>query len=279
MKTPDDSGSGRISRVFLVLVFCDLLLPAPILAGAPQATVQAERTTVYAKPRARDDAAVKTLKRGDAVEVGMSVSSGDGDWCEVSDPSDHRALGYVRCGDIKRREQAGPAPEYVSAPAEAEPQARRPAPAGAAVRTVPNPSGVPFDAGWRYVRILQFWSGQFEFTPEQQGALRSLADARGMTACRQQIEAYARNYARELTEPPPGRPDPEYQRRLESMKTDLNRFWYPCEMRRVEVLERLPGLMTAEQRNSKARLLETFQKEVATLRKTLTSPDLYRGVR
>ena len=37
MKTPDDSGSGRISRVFLVLVFCDLFLPAPILAGAPLA--------------------------------------------------------------------------------------------------------------------------------------------------------------------------------------------------------------------------------------------------
>jgi hypothetical protein len=46
----------------------------------------------------------------------------------------------------------------------------------------------------------------------------------------------------------------------------------------VNVLDRLPDLMTPEQRSNTQQLLQNFKKDVSGLRHVLTSSDAYRGI-
>lgn len=252
------------------------LVPASAVAlGADRATVQVERAPVYAEPRASDDKIVKTLLRGDAVEIVFSISSTDGDWCEVSGTNYHLSLGYMRCGALKLPARSEPSATYIAVPTGSA------APLGKTSAAPPPRAAVPpvratlaTKAGLNYIRPLRFWAERFNFKPEQMAALDDLADRGGVTDCRREWETYTEKYE---STPPPFEKS-EFDRRFAAAKIALNRFWYTCDVKLQNVVERLPELMTAEQR-ANTELFAEFQREIAGRRRVLESPNVYKGIR
>jgi hypothetical protein len=84
-------------------------------AATPQATVKSESLPVYSRMNATSDV-VKTLKKGDAVVIEMSIlGESNIEWCSIQEPTQKTSLGFVRCEFLARP----PAPMASFAPIEA----------------------------------------------------------------------------------------------------------------------------------------------------------------
>jgi len=71
------------------------------LCAVPRATVNVDELPVHSSASAESDA-VGSLKRGDGVTVGLVISGGDGEWCEITHPGPPRLSGFVPCGQLNR---------------------------------------------------------------------------------------------------------------------------------------------------------------------------------
>ena len=252
------------------------------LSGAGNATVKLDSAAVYTR-RSASSEVVKSLEKGDTVVVGMALSGEDGEWCSVREPDQKTSLGYMRCEHLEREQRPQP---VIIAPEPAAPPAAPQTPA-ALTPVRPTPRDPATKAGEDYMRSVQLWTGWpgppsragnlFNLTAEQQVQVENLAYRMGVTGCRQRIEAFHRTYAHELFRPSLN-PTPAEKQRLEQMKEEINRFAYPCMMKMQELMERLPSLMTPEQQQANAQPLVSFKKDLASSRKVLTSPDMYRGI-
>ena len=262
-----------------------LLLPFALFGASGQATVKVESAAVYSQ-RSASSKVVRSLKKGDAVIVELALAGDDGEWCSVREPDQKISLGYMRCETLAREPRPQP---VVVAPAPAAPRATQQAAApGGGTSRAPSDWGAR--RGEDYMASLRYWTGwppptggplrsnnnMFDFTAEQQAQVEDLANRMGVTGCRQQIETTFRKYARELTRPSL-HPTPGEKQRVEQMTKEINRFAYPCEVKRLDLLERLPDLMTPEQKKENAKTLASFQADLAKDRKVL-SRMMYRGI-
>ena len=88
-------------------------------AQPEQATVKGDSVKVYREMSARGEV-VGVLKAGDVVQVGLSMTGEEGNWCGVARIDPPRNLGYIPCGALERqprRQDAAPAAAPAVAPA------------------------------------------------------------------------------------------------------------------------------------------------------------------
>ncbi|HYM09879.1 MAG TPA: hypothetical protein VEU62_04060 [Bryobacterales bacterium] len=266
-------------RFHPALVLALVLLPLGARAAGNGATVKAESAPVYAD-RSPGAALVKTLQKGDAVEVGVAFAGADGEWCTVREVGQKPILGYVRCEQLEREQKPQPLLIAPEAPQPAAPGSR-------AMPAPPDPAAMP----GHFLHELWLWTGWpgraggsrrvfnnlFGFTPQQQAQVESLSSQMGVTGCTERMEAFNRDYGRELTHPSLN-PTPLEKQRLEEMRRDFNRFAYPCMMKMQELMEQLPRLMTPEQQQTNDMVLNQYRKDLAERRRVLTSPDTFHGI-
>ena len=269
-------------RSVCALISSFLSWPLALSGAGGRATVKVESAPVYSQRNASAEV-VKSLQKGDPVDVGMTLSGEDGEWCSVKEPDQKTSLGYMRCEHLAREQRTQPviiAPEPAAPPATPRP----PAVAGPAQ---PTRRYGPMDGGENYIRLVRTWAGWppplsradnlFDFTAEQQAQVEALANQTGVTGCRQQVDAFYRRYAHELAAPSL-RPTPAEKQAVEKMGQAFNRFGYPCMMKMQELMEQLPALMTPDQQRAKAVLLAPYKKDLADMRKVLTRPNRYPGI-
>jgi hypothetical protein len=260
----------RIQRARGAALACTLSLlwwPAPARAGEG-ATVAAETAVVYARQRVSKDEVVKSLKRGDPVVIDLALTSEEGDWCEVSAPDGAR-LGYIPCDQLHRE----PAPQSSSVLAGSSLQAAADSAGYAArLRALREPSGASPAEEYRYA--LHYWATLFDFSPAQREAATALADRLGVTACGQRYEALERAYP-DVFEAMRAVRSPD-RARLKREIEEYNTFAYPCRVKMLSLLDRFPGLLTPEQRQSKAQLATRLRDQLATERRSNENPPLIR---
>jgi hypothetical protein len=275
-------------RFHTTLVLALLLLPLAAWGASDGATVKAENAPVYGE-RSVSAAVVKTLQKGDTVEVGVAFAGADGEWCTVRDAGRKATLGYVRCEQLEREQRPQPviiAPEPDAPPPSPE-APQTPAAGSRSMPGPPDPAATPGHflhelwlwTGWpgRGGRSRRVFNNLFGFTAQQQAQVEGLASQMGVTGCSQQVEAFNRNYRRELTHPSLN-PTPLEKQRVEEMRRDFNRFAYPCMMKMQELMEQLPRLMTPEQQQTNDMMLNQYKKDLAARRRVLTSPETFPGI-
>ena len=242
-------------------------LPAQA-AETGQATVKSDSAPVYSQASSRTKV-IKTFKKGDRVTISFEVFNAEGAWCGIAgEPGQKTNLGYMPCEHLEREPEPQPV-VIATKPASSRETLQNPAPAS---RAQPAPGDSASLRGENYMRQLSFWTGwpqrslrfatspnEFNFTTEQQTQVEDLANRMGVTACRQRIEAHYRRLAL------------DFKREL---KNEFERdIFYPCDKTMLELLERVPALMTPQQRSVKHVLLEDFEKDLAKWRRALTSPN------
>jgi hypothetical protein len=250
-----------------------------------QATVKSDSAPVYSRTSARAPV-VKTFKKGDRVTISFEMLNAEGAWCSIAGEAGQRTnLGYMPCEHLEREPE--PQPVIIATkPASAPETPQRPAPTG---RAQPAPGDSASLRGENYMRQLSFWTGwpqrslrfaaspnEFNFTTEQQAQVEDLTNRMGVSACRQQIEAHYRRFASELRDVRGNDRVPDvqaYSRIALEMSRERDSFFYPCDKKMLELLERVPTLLTPEQRSVKHVLLEDFEQDVAKWRRALTSPN------
>jgi ankyrin repeat protein len=99
----------RFPSFLIALTLLIPLVPAADNSAVSRATVNAESISVYAETSS-SSALVRKLAKGEAVNIGYSVVTSDGEWCSL----DGAPRGYVQCRFLTREEppksDAGPAP-------------------------------------------------------------------------------------------------------------------------------------------------------------------------
>jgi ankyrin repeat protein len=93
------------SRISIPILLSILLLPAfpHSLSGQEErGTVKVDSLPVYAE-MSTDSDVVSTLARGKLLRITLSITTGDGMWCSVSDVDSRAKLGFVRCQDLDRQ--------------------------------------------------------------------------------------------------------------------------------------------------------------------------------
>src|SRR5271154_2701258 len=85
-------------------------------APAANTVVKAETLAVHSEARGDSDV-VQTLKKGDALVVGLELKIGAEKWCSVSFPG-QRKLGFVECDGLERTDKR---PGDLALPADAPP--------------------------------------------------------------------------------------------------------------------------------------------------------------
>lgn len=170
--------------------FRGLVLLASIAgAAASQATVTPDSLSVFCRMDSTSDV-VKTLKKGNAVVVEMSIRGEDGEWCSIREPDRTARLGYVRCESLTRP----PKPK----PPEPAPQPAAPAQAAPSPRA---PGGGLLDRWER--RQITFgelrWLGEamnyalvFRFSQQQKVRVVQLARETGILSCAGETDSYTR---------------------------------------------------------------------------------------
>lgn len=91
-----------------------ILLGAAVLHAAPQATVDADELPVNSSSSGKG-VVVGSLKRGDTVTVGFTVSGSDGDLCKITYAGPPRLSGFVPCERLNQ-ETLPERPRYSSLP-------------------------------------------------------------------------------------------------------------------------------------------------------------------
>jgi ankyrin repeat protein len=86
----------------LFLSILQVLVSGLAQAQDVRGTVKSDSIPVYAA-MSPDSDVVKTLARGSVVRITISVTSGDGSWCGISDIGSSAGLGFVRCDELDRQ--------------------------------------------------------------------------------------------------------------------------------------------------------------------------------
>ena len=150
-----------------------LFWPLALSGAGSRATVKTEAAPVYSHQRSSPNEIVTTLKRGDAVSVQLTVSSSEGNWCEVTGFAGSGTSGFMRCADLQREPAVRQPPATYIAPAPPPTAAGKPP--AVAHRPRPAPLSVVETAVREYLYPVQRWADAFDFTTDQQTALTELA--------------------------------------------------------------------------------------------------------
>jgi hypothetical protein len=165
-----------------------LILTAGIAAA--QATVKSESLPVYSQRDTRSTV-VKTLHRGDAVEIEMSISGEGGlQWCSIHESGQTAKLGNVPCESLERppvAKQTAP-PAQTQTKSVAQPAAR----ASGGVRddfweTYPRSRGEE-----RWVRDSVSFAREFRFSEEQKARVLQFARHVEIGLCIEDSDSYFR---------------------------------------------------------------------------------------
>ena len=180
------------SRKGGILRYGDMLGAFVLLASmsgvaAAQATVKSESLPVFSRMDSTSDV-VKTLKKGDAVVIEMSIQGEDGArWCSIRETAQSKSLGYVRCQFLDRPpEPKAPAPSAPSVPAQPAAQ-------------------TPSDDFWNRVERQQVTYGEMRwlgettimarlsgFSPQQKARVLLLSRQAGIPSCIEDTDSYMR---------------------------------------------------------------------------------------
>jgi hypothetical protein len=166
-----------------------LILTAGTAAG--QATVKSESLPVYSQRDTRSTV-VKTLHRGEAVEIEMSLTGeGNLQWCSIHESGQKDRLGHVLCESLERPLVAKqPAPR---AQTQTESVAPPVAPTFAGVREdfweqTHRQSG----GETRWMGYADILATTFRFSPEQKARVLQLARQSGIGPCIEDTDSYLR---------------------------------------------------------------------------------------
>jgi ankyrin repeat protein len=88
--------------VLLFLAILQVLVSCLAQAQDARGMVRADSLPVYAA-MSPDSDVVYTLAHGSVVRITISMTSGDGSWCGISDIGSSAKLGYVRCNELDRQ--------------------------------------------------------------------------------------------------------------------------------------------------------------------------------
>ncbi len=280
MKTHVFGINAGLHDVPAALCLCFSLLAGTAVAGQ-LATVTAEPAPVYTYQQRSERDIVKSLKLGDMVSIEFSIVGPGGEWCAVREPHGNSRLGYMLCSQLRRdpvRQEkmvAVPPPPPANAPS-------APMVSGQSGQRVAVQPDLVTEIVDDYMRPPRIWSATFHFTPQQQAEVDALADRTGVTECRRQFEAHARKYESELAlgRGPylPREITPALEQRTRAMVQELNLFLYPCMVKMADLLEGFPALMTAEQQ-ANTQAFDAVRKQIADMRRALTSPDVSPTIR
>lgn len=249
-RTPDWKGDilgrGDIVRT------CRLLAGLAFMTGAatPQATVKSESLPVYSKMDATSDV-VKTLKKGDAVVIEMSIlGEGNAEWCSIQEPTQKRSLGYVRCEFLARP----PASKPVAPPAQAAPvqSAVLATDQQAASRGFWEPGHKETLGEYRYLGYARILSTNFGFSQNQKDQSLQIADRIGLLVCIEDTDSYARK----------GLTPPDLLRTPRSRTTQ-------CDWNFQTFIEQVFALVTPEQQAAHRVAYAQFSEDVASHRRAL----------
>ena len=93
---------SRISVLFLLSLLQVPAFPRPLLGQEERGTVKVDSLPVYAE-MSTDSDIVTNLARGKSLRITLSITTGDGMWCSVSEIDGSAKLGFVRCQDLDRQ--------------------------------------------------------------------------------------------------------------------------------------------------------------------------------
>jgi hypothetical protein len=166
-----------------------LILTAGTAAG--QATVKSESLRVYSQRDTRSTV-VKTLHRGDTVEIEMSITGeGNLQWCSIHESGQKGRLGHVPCESLERP------------PAAKQTVPRAPTRTESAVQPGARASGGVREGFWepthrqsggelRWMGYAAILATTFEFSPEQKARVLQFARQSGMGPCIEDTDSYQR---------------------------------------------------------------------------------------
>jgi hypothetical protein len=190
-------------RTVLLFLLAWFALPRPAAAGDGQVTIKAGSAEVYSQ-MSRTSPVVKTLKRGDAVAIELSLAGADETWCSIAESGAGRTLGYVPCSQLEIPQPASAGWEKAqepTGPALARPPVKPADPLAGIFELCPalkNPTPkrfADFLQGAACASMLQGGRPTL-YTPAQLSRMQAIADRTGAQACYEHlIAAYKANGA------------------------------------------------------------------------------------
>lgn len=159
-----------------LVLLCTSLLCATT-AFAQSATVNTDQLTVL-PGLSKTAAPIATLSRGDAVQVELTISSVEGEWCYIRADKPVATAGYVPCSSLNR-------PEPVAAP-----PLRTPATSARGALTDTAMENMDCEA-----INYRGWIARYDFTYEQRRLAEKVASDIGLSECTRMAEPFKRQYA------------------------------------------------------------------------------------
>jgi hypothetical protein len=222
-----------------------------------RAVVKSDSSPVYSKMSTASEV-VKTLKRGDAVVVEISISGYDGEWCRIREESRTTGLGYIRCGLLDREQPINPAIVIPQSPQQAAPAA--PSTAGGDESIVVS---TYMRNAWNFAEVLDFSVNQRERLPE-------LAERTGVNQCIQEMEAAYRRHGLPTTKGAADKLTEDDIKRLQPNQIAMAREVMPshrrCNLSELRLSEQVLDLATPEQRERHAYEIKKF-RDVLTIKR------------
>jgi hypothetical protein len=220
-----------------------------------RAVVKNDSAPVYSKMSTASEV-VRTLKRGDAVVVEMSISGGDGEWCRIREESRTTSLGYIRCGLLEREQPTKPVTVIPQSPQRAAP-------------AVPSTEGGDESiVESTYMRNAWNFASVLEFSEDQRERLPELAERTGVNRCIQEMEAAYRRHGLPTTKAAADQLTEDDRKRLQPNEIAMAREVMPshrrCNLSELNLSEQVLDLATPEQR-------ERYAFQIKTLRNILTA--------
>jgi len=223
-----------------------LILTAGMAAG--QATVKSESLAVYSQRDTRSTV-VKTLKRGDAVEIEMSITGeGNVQWCSIHERGQKATLGHVPCESLERppvaKQTASAAQTQMKSAA--QPAAR----ASGGLPEVWDPAHPRSSGEARWMGYPGILATTFGFSSEQKARVWQFARQSGMVPCIEDSDSY-------------------FRRGLQPPDLVSSSPITKCAWNAQTLYEWVFSLVTPEQKAARRTSYERFSREIAGNRRVL----------
>ncbi len=215
-----------------------LLLEAISVVAVAQGTVNSESLKVFSRMDSASDV-VKTLKKGDAVVIEMSIQGEDGaEWCSIREPEQKNRLGYVRCQFLNRPPQPKSSPVASSA--------------SASLPATPAPSDDALDLSrlttlgqQRYLGWAMVIAKDFDFSAQQKACVLPLARQTGILNCVEDTDRHVRQ----------GQMPPD-------LLTNRNSPVTQCDWSFQAFLEQIFALVTPEQQAAHRATYDDWKRQI-----------------
>lgn len=179
----NDKGRTKMQKmhVCIFLIFWGLIWSNSSVAAADvaleRATVKAETSAVYSEMSAKSDV-VKTLKKGNVVQIEMEMLGSEGVWCRIIEKGQPESLGFVLCESLDRPEQklelVGSSIIETEVPSEQAPHPEK-------KPTTPDELQFTRYMPGKYMPFL--WARGLGFSPDQLNQLVAFLEKSGVFEC------------------------------------------------------------------------------------------------